>query len=123
MLIRHINTNPQEFILRCSAREFHVIQEAISFKTGRSNMTPHESQQHNQAAFAAMHKKLDALQTHRTLFANNLDEYVEMKTRFREFNLQYEEVTCTLSDRRVPGFRISNEAFIFLATVNLIQSN
>ena len=87
-------------------------------------MTSHESQQHNQSAFAAMHQKIEELSNTRTLYCETSQEYTDMKSNFRQLRICYVEITCHLADgRTVPGFRLSTAAFIFLATAGLVNSN
>ena len=87
-------------------------------------MTPHESQQHGQRAFAAIHERLEKLSDTRTLYCDTPQEYSDMKSNFRKLQIRYEEITCRLADgRTVPGFRLSNSAFIFLATASLVNVN
>jgi hypothetical protein len=81
-------------------------------------------QQQNQAAFAAIYKKLEDLSNTRTLYCETSQEYNDMKSNFQQLQIRYEEITCHLADgRQTPGFRISTNAFIFMATANLVNTN
>jgi hypothetical protein len=87
-------------------------------------MTPHESQQHGQRTFAAINKKLGELSDTRVLYCETSREHDDMKSNFHQLQIQYEDVTCCLVDgRSVPGFRISTASYIFLATINLVNTN
>lgn len=87
-------------------------------------MTPRERQQHNSAAFATIHRKLEKLSDTRTLYCETSQEYTDMKSNFHQLRICYEEITCHLTDgRTVPGFRLSTAAFIFLATASLVNAN
>jgi hypothetical protein len=87
-------------------------------------MDAHESQKHGQRAFDAMRQKLEELSNTRTLYCENSQEYDDMKNTFLQLQIQYEDVTCRLADGRTcPGFCISTAAFIFIATIGLVNSN
>lgn len=73
---------------------------------------------------AAIHTKLEQLEHTCTIYCDTLHHYADIKSLFRQLNIQYDEITCRLhSGNTAPGFRISTEAFIFMATLQLMNSN
>lgn len=87
-------------------------------------MTPHERQRQNQAAFAAMRDRLEALSDTRILYCDTDIDFADMKQQLQQLQIRHEDVTCRLIDGSTcPGFRLTTEAYIFLATLSLVNAN
>ena len=89
-------------------------------------MTAHEQEQHNRStrAFAAMRRTLAAISDTHTLYCDTPQQYSDMKDQLQQLHIRHTEVTCHLTDGRdALGFRISTNAFIFLATIGLVNAN
>jgi hypothetical protein len=84
-----------------------------------------ERHRQNQAAFAAIYTRLADLADTRTLWCETRQEHATLKQQFEQLHICYDEVACLRSSdaRRLPGFRVSTATFIFLATLQIVQSN
>lgn len=87
-------------------------------------MNAHESQQHGQRAFAAIHDGLERHRNSKLLVATSDQHETFVREFFDQISLQYQMVTLRrASGEQIRAFRVSMAACIFLATLNLMNSN
>lgn len=71
-----------------------------------------------------MHTHLKDVCGKRILYCDTPQECDNMTRTLQQLQIRYDAVTCHLKDgRSVPGFRISTAAYIFLATISLVNTN
>jgi len=87
-------------------------------------MSSHEAHTTGQRAFAAMREQACQITDSKLLVTEGPQHFDDTQALFDQLGISFETVTVRLaSGATVPAFRISTAAFIFLGTLNLINSN